>query len=72
MMETKRLILRPWQESDAESILQTILAVLMPVNIVAFSAYASIQVVIIASFGLAKGSFSDVVNHSVSLDDLFK
>lgn len=32
----------------------------------------SIQVAIIASFGLAKGSYSDVVNHSVSLDDLFK
>lgn len=32
----------------------------------------SIQVAIVASFGIAKGEYTDVVNHVVSLDSLFK
>lgn len=31
----------------------------------------SIQVAMVASFGLAKGENTDIVNHVVSLDDLF-
>lgn len=32
----------------------------------------SIQVAMVASFGIAKGEYTDVVNHVVSLDSLFK
>ena len=32
----------------------------------------SLQIALISSFGLAKSAYSDVVNHSVSLDDLFE